>query len=262
MLKRIKRTEEFELTLKITGEDFIHPPNEAQRRSVINRQMREFCEDLELLDQETKGFVDSSPEVNLEDRTSASLSGDQIMEDWQKPLMSEMANLVTATRGDVLEIGFGRGIASEFIQQRGVASHTIIECNPGVISDLENWAAGQDSDQIEIVRGLWQDTIDRLGKFDGIFFHTYPLNQDEYSKYVLESATFAEHFFSTAAAHLSEGGVFTYFSNEIRSLSRAHQQALFEHFSSVETSLVHLDLPEAVRDTWWAKTVVLVKAVK
>ncbi len=39
------------------------------------------------------------------------------MEDWQTPLMQAMARHVTETHGDVLEIGFGRGVSAEFIQQ-------------------------------------------------------------------------------------------------------------------------------------------------
>lgn len=38
-----------------------------------------------------------------------------------------------------------------------------------------------------------------MGAYDGVFFHTYPLNDDEYVDTVVKSATFAEHFFATVA---------------------------------------------------------------
>ena len=116
--------------------------------------------------------------------------------------------------------------------------------------------------EINLVHGLWQDTMDDLGLFDGIFFHTYPLNEEEYMKYVHGRTTFAEHFFEKAASHLRPGGVFTYFSNEIDSLSRGHQRALFKHFSSVSLKVINLELPDDINDTWWADSMVIVKAVK
>ena len=81
-------------------------------------------------------------------------------------------------------------------------------------------------------------------------------------KYVHGRATFAEHFFETASEHLRPGGVFTYFSNEIDSLGRGHQRALFKHFSSFSLKMIHLELPDDINDTWWADSMVIVKAVK
>ena len=55
---------------------------------------------------------------------------------------------------------------------------------------------------------------------------------------------------------------FTYFSNEIDSLGRGHQRALFKHFSSVSLKMIDLELPNDIKDTWWADSMVIVKAVK
>ena len=109
---------------------------------------------------------------------------------------------------------------------------------------------------------MWQDVIGNLENFNGIFFHTYPLNEDEYMNYVNGSVTFAEHFFETAVAHLHPGGAFTYFSNEIDSLSREHQRLILKHFSSFSVEMVKLDVPDDVKDTWWANSMVVIKAVK
>jgi guanidinoacetate N-methyltransferase len=74
--------------------------------------------------------------------------------------------------------------------------------------------------------------------------------------------TFAAGFFPVAAAHLRKGGVFTYLTNEIDSLGRAHQRLLFDHFSSLRLQRVALTLPADVRDAWWADCMVAVAAVK
>jgi guanidinoacetate N-methyltransferase len=104
--------------------------------------------------------------------------------------------------------------------------------------------------------------MDDLGCFDSILFHTYSLNEEESIERLARSVTFADNFFAVAAAHLVQGGVFTYLTNEIDSLSRAHQRLLFECFSSFRLHLVPLQLPPDVRDAWWADTMAVIEVVK
>lgn len=263
MIRRIKRFPAFDLSVQIKDAAFMGAPQEYQRNWLLNRCMNEFSLDLMSADDAAKGFVTGSEVESMEDRTQAILSDEDIMEDWQIPVMSAMADIVTAQQGSVLEIGFGRGVASQLIQARGVAKHTIIECNDSIVQRFEDWKAQYSDRDIFMEHGLWQDRLPSLGKFDGIFFHTYPLKESDYLEQIAGSTTFAEHFFEHAANHLHEGGVFTYLSNEIDSLSRGHQRALFKHFSSIELSMAeNLKLPENVRDQWWSRSMVIVKAVR
>jgi guanidinoacetate N-methyltransferase len=262
MTKKIKRTENFEIVLEIKTEDFIRPPRDAQRNALLNNALNEFSDNLQALDKSAARFVSGKPQISLDDRTQKILSDEEIMEEWQIPLMQAMAEVATETHGDILEIGFGCGVSATLIQERSVLSHTIIECNDSVVERFFQWKELFKQNKINLVHGLWQDTIDDLGLFDGIFFHTYPLNEEEYMKNVHGRATFAEHFFETASEHLLPGGVFTYFSNEIDSLGRGHQRALFKHFSSVSLKVINLELPDDINDTWWADSMVIVKAVK
>jgi guanidinoacetate N-methyltransferase len=102
-----------------------------------------------------------------------------------------------------------------------------------------------------------------MESYDGIFFHTYPLNEEEYQEQVTQSVTFAAHFFDTAARHLNPGGAFTYLTNERDSLSRAHQRLLLSYFSSFSVSMIReLDIPDSSRDAHWSNQMALVKAVK
>lgn len=262
MTRKIKRTEDFEIVLEIKTEDFIRPPRDAQRNALLNNALNEFSDNLQALHQSASRFVPGKPQISLDDRTQKVLSDEEIMEEWQIPLMQAMADAVTQSHGNILEIGFGCGISATMIQEQNVRSHTIIECNDSVVERFLEWEELFKDKEINLVHGLWQDTIDDLGRFDGIFFHTYPLNEEEYMKNVHGRATFAEHFFETAAKHLYPGGVFTYFSNEIDSLSRGHQRALLKHFSSFSLTVIDLELPEDINDTWWADSMVIVKAVK
>jgi len=265
-MRRLRRANGFEINLEITNEDFINPPRDIQRSTVVNRALKEFSLDIEALNEITKHFVPGTIDSQvreINDRTHTKLSDKEIMEDWQIPLMQKMADVICDTKGDILEIGFGRGISSDMIQKHQVKSHTIIECNEEVINDyFLDWKNIYPTSDIQIVKGLWQDVIDDLQLFDGIFFHTYPLNQEEYMKYVNESITFAEHFFPFASKHLNKGGSFTYFSNEIDSLSREHQRLLLKHFSSFQIQKIDLKMPHDVIDLWWANSMIVVKAIK
>ena len=262
MTRKIRRTSAFEMSLDIRDDGFVRPPHDAQRNWLLNRFVREAGDDLQALDGIARRFVPGARRDLPADMRNADLSDEQIMEDWQLPLMTAMAEIAARSHGDVLEIGFGRGVSASLIQQHGVRSHTVIECNPSVIARFERWRAMMPDRDIHIVPGLWQDTIDSLGDFDSVFFHTYALDEDESVELLTSSVTFAAHFFPFAAKHLRPGGVFTYLTNEIDSLGRPHQRLLFAHFSSVRMQRVPLTLPADVRDAWWADSMVVIEAVK
>ena len=261
-MRRIKRSKEFEITVVINNDNFIRPPREAQRNAVVNRAIKEFAADLNALHYQTKSYVLGATVNSFNNREQEILSDQEIMEDWQIPVMQVMAQVVSEKGGDILEIGFGRGVSADMIHEYPIASHTIIECNDAVVNQFHVWRKKYAEKQITLVHGLWQDTIKDVGLFDGIFFHTYPLSEDEYMRYVNGSITFAEHFFPYATEHLKPGGAFTYFSNEVDSLSRVHQRLLLRYFSSFSVQIVPLKMPMDVKDTWWADSIAVIKAVK
>ena len=261
-MRKLKRTAAYELSLDVRDDGFIRPPRDAQRNWLLNRFLRDAAEDLQALDTVARRFVVGAQRDLPADMRAAELSDDEIMEDWQRPLMEAMAAIAVRAGGDVLEIGFGRGVSAGMIQQVGVRSHTIIECNPHVIARFARWRSTLPDRDVRMVPGLWQDVIQALGAFDAVFFHTYALDEDEAVELLASSVTFAAGFFPVAATHLRTGGVFTYLSNEIDTLGRAHQRLLFDHFSSLRLQRVPLTLPPDVRDAWWADSMVVVEAVK
>ncbi len=263
MTRRIKRLKDFEISLVLMNDEFIRPPRDSQRNWILNRSIAEFTDDLMHMDAVSRRFVRGSDSIPLQDRAQAILEDYEIMEDWQMPIMKAMASAVTESHGDILEIGFGRGISANFLQESGIKSHTIIECNDSIIDRYHDWKKNYPAEDIKIIRGKWQDVIHDLGDYDGIFFHTYPLDTDDYLEQIADSVTFAEHFFAAAADHLRNGGCFTYQSNEIDSLSRGHQRLLFKHFTKFSLSLMHpLNIPDNIKDAWWADSTVIVKAVR
>jgi amino acid adenylation domain len=264
--RHVRQSSEFDITIEFKQPDFIQPPRATQRKWLLNRTLDEFEADLRELNTLSKQMVpgaEPSLQTLLADRSQTELSEPEILEDWHIPLMQSMAKAVTSTHGDILEIGFGRGVASEFLQQSGVRSHTIIECNDSVIRRFyEPWRTRHADRNIRLLHGRWQDVINSLGRFDGIFFQTYPLNEREFTAYLSRSIVFAEHFFPTAASHLREGGAFTYLTHEIDSLSRRHQRLVFRHFQSLTTRIQKLQLPDNCADLWWSDSMVVATAFK
>ena len=94
-----------------------------------------------------------------------------VMHSWETPIMEKMAEWVCSNGGDILEVGFGMGIASNFIQSYDINSHTICENNPDVIRRLEEWSS--DKPNVKILRGDWYRNVPLMDKYDGILFDTF-----------------------------------------------------------------------------------------
>ena len=94
----------------------------------------------------------------------------EIMMDWEHPIMSASAAYITEDGGDILEIGFGMGIASGYIQSHSISSHTIIENHPQIISKSREWASGKSN--VNIISQSWADVTGSLSTYDGIFYDT------------------------------------------------------------------------------------------
>ena len=93
----------------------------------------------------------------------------EVMMSWEAPIMEKSAEYVCQSKGDILEIGFGMGICSDYIQAQGVNSHTIVEIHPQIIERLNTWAEGKSN--VTVVEGDWHNV--ELGTYDGIFIDTY-----------------------------------------------------------------------------------------
>ena len=67
----------------------------------------------------------------------------EVMMSWEAPIMEKSAEYICQSKGDILEIGFGMGICSDYIQAQDVNSHTIVEIHPQIIEKLKAWAQGK-----------------------------------------------------------------------------------------------------------------------
>ena len=107
----------------------------------------------------------------FEDNAIKTSDGRTVMHSWETPIMEKMAEWVCHSGGDILEIGFGLGISSDFIQSHNINSHTICENHPDIIKDLEEWST--DKPNVKIVRGDWYQNLDKFETYDGILYDTF-----------------------------------------------------------------------------------------
>ncbi|HEY1936789.1 MAG TPA: class I SAM-dependent methyltransferase [Candidatus Angelobacter sp.] len=262
----------FDLDITVNRENFADIENPSVRHWILHRTADEFAADLNHLDSIAKRFVRGSgrPEISTDWRVAASslseseltIAGQQVMQRWEAPLMKVMAEIATETHGDVLEVGFGMGISASFIQSMGVKSHTIIEYNEDVLKKGLEWRRSFPECDIRFVPGRWQDAEAQPGRYDAIFFDTYPTEEAEFLETAVQSVTPAECFFPTAARLLRAGGIFTYYTNEIDSFSRRHQRAVFNHFRCLSLQVVGDLHPPQDCNYWWSDSMVAVKAIK
>ena len=114
---------------------------------------------------------------------------DAVMMDWEAPLMRRHAQVMCASRGDVMNIGFGMGIIDGYVQdENSPRSHTIVEAHPDVYAHMkrQGWTS---KPNVHVEFGRWQDVLrdiiaaneklpggrsnPKARLFDGVFHDTY-----------------------------------------------------------------------------------------
>ena len=136
--------------------------------------------------------------LTFEDTKIVSENDIEVMMSWESDIMEKSSEFICHNKGDILEIGFGMGICSNYIQAQGVSSHTIIEIHPQIIEKLKVWASGKSN--VTIVEGDWS-SVSGLSTYDGIFLDTF--GDDNLDK-----------FKAFALSKIKSGGKITYWNNK------------------------------------------------
>jgi hypothetical protein len=89
---------------------------------------------------------------------------------WEKPYLEALIDHLRPF-GNVLEVGFALGYASDRIQTFNLKSHTIIEPNFKIAQEAIKWASGNPN--ITIIEDRWENALPKLGIFDAIFFNDF-----------------------------------------------------------------------------------------
>ncbi len=187
--------------------------------------------------------------------STLSIESHPVMEDWETGYMEMLAAFAASKGGRILEVGFGLGLSARAIQKYPIEEHVIIEANADVYKDACIFAAQAPQRTIALL-GFWQDVTPTLpdGSFDGILFDTYPLSAEEVHR---------NHFpfFPEAFRLLKEGGVFTYYSDEVSGFSAEHRLFLERAgFRAIDSVLCPVEPGENC--LYWKHKTILVPRIR
>jgi len=93
--------------------------------------------------------------------------GEAVMMEWERVLMERHADIICASGGDVLNVGFGLGIIDGEIQKRNPRSHTIIEAHPDVYKHMCDLGWDKKAG-VRLVFGRWQDMVHGVCMYLGV----------------------------------------------------------------------------------------------
>ena len=157
-------------------------------------------------------------------------SQSQVMQDWEQPLMRRLAQFATLQGGRVLEVGFGLGISAAEIMNCGCEEYVVIEAHPEIAARARTWGA-QQRIPVRIFEGFWQNVIHEVGRFDGVLFDVYAVND-------ISGDNNYRRFLPLAHQVLRPNGGVTYFSGETRKFDSDHIEFLLSHFGEVNFAIV------------------------
>jgi len=94
---------------------------------------------------------------------------------------TKVFDIISETKGDILDVGFGWGISADHFYSNGVKSLTIIEKRKDVYEKALKWAEGKQN--VHLHFGDWIDIIPSLNKkFDGIYMDTISPKNENFSR--------------------------------------------------------------------------------
>jgi spermidine synthase len=166
----------------------------------------------------------------------------QVMQYWEQPLMERLAQYATRNRGRVLEIGFGLGISAQEIIKCGCDEYVVVEAHPEIAKQARAWGHRQ-SVPVTVVEDFWQNVLQDLGRFDGILFDTYLINDDPRSNNYYRFLPVAHHLLAPI------GGI-TYYTEDTREFRAEHMALLLRHFDLIELSVVDKLAPPLTCRYW------------
>ncbi|MFL2687266.1 MAG: tetratricopeptide repeat protein [Alphaproteobacteria bacterium] len=149
------------------GATLNHPGN-LKAAIAINREAMSMAPDYDSDEISEGSYLDT--DLTFTENEILLPDGFEVMMEWERPIMERSAEIITVNSGDVLNVGFGMAIIDTAIQQFELNTHTIIEAHPQVIARAEEWA--KDKKGVQIVPTRWQEALNEIGPFDGIYFDT------------------------------------------------------------------------------------------
>jgi guanidinoacetate N-methyltransferase len=110
----------------------------------------------------------------------------EVMREFERPYMREIARTAAAGGGIILNVGFGLGIIDNSIEEFGdaIVQHHIVELNKQIVQRAETWRDDHPRrERIFVHQGDWKDAL-RMFKeqgliFDAVAYDAFPLEARE-----------------------------------------------------------------------------------
>lgn len=259
--------EAYKVDVEISDDDFF-PVASRIRERLLGERVLDLVLELEHLHRSVDRFSRQEPsrapaalgvETTSLDGGRLLIGGRPVMEPHQHEVMNALAAAVATPGGDILEIGFGLGVAATAIQRIGVRTHTIVESNPEVIERFfVPWRARFPEADIRIIGSKWQDA--ELGRYTGVLADPhFPADETEVAQGVPE---YARGLLERTSRHLVDGGALTYFGGHTDSISRFEQRFLLRYFRRLELTLLEDLVLPADSELLPCRDYVVIRAVK
>lgn len=167
------------------------------------------------------------------------IEGHPVMQPWEKGYMAQLAKFATRRGGNVLEIGFGMGIAAREIQKGRIYKHFIVEANHDVfVKELIPFKTKAKSTVVPTL-GFWEEVVGQFadGSFDGILYDPYPTHAEEFAETRFD-------FVFEAHRLLKPGGIFTHYTCQ-REPSKDYVEMMYQvGFRDVDGKIVDTKPPK------------------
>ena len=175
-----------------------------------------------------------TPEGNLVDS-----SGLEVMMKWESGIMEHQAATITKNRGDILNVGFGLGLVDNYIQSYNPKSHTIIESNKDVQKKMID-GGWLEKPNVTLIFKPWQEVINELPKFDGIFYDCWLDDQQPFDENVKNI--------------LNPEGIYSFFNNpingEVNNIAIKSYNILSE-FCDITSTSINIDYIDIKKHNYW-----------
>jgi len=180
----------------------------------------------------------------------------EVMSDFEKPYMVELAKNASMHGGNILNVGFGLGLVDSALEERratrAIQEHHIIELNEGVFEQAKQWRENQPhKEKIFLHKGNWEEVLPRFEKekmvFDGVVYDAYPLEIDEICR---DSIPFLHSLLRMKLVR-EETGIITFYMDSTDGLGESFQKYIQSlGVGSLQTKKVKIELPKRDCEYW------------
>lgn len=184
------------------------------------------------------------------------IDGIEVMADFEIPYMKKLSELVTLKGGDILNVGYGLGIADNHIEtlrkKTNIKNHHIIELNNVIYNNAEKWKSNHlNKKHIHLHKGNWTSVLTKFEiQFTGILYDAFPLKKEDLCR---DFIPFLKKVIELKL--IKKGGIITFFLDSSDGFGKDFINLCNELvINKLECEKVKINLPEKRKPQGWGKS--------